>query len=764
MSRPARRFPGLYGPLMRWSLSVGGWSRWDTVLGGVAAVAVAGAAMSDVMKAPWLKLVGVVVAAVVAVALLVVRLGRARVEASAEAVMSDRRLRIPVTVVCEVDPVSIGVERAAQSVLPGGERPRYVSRGVDGAVLEGVTAAALGRGRWLVVVVGPSKVGKSRTLFEGVLAADDILRRSTSGEESLRVVAPIGGDALKALLVPGEGPRWGSGPLVLWLDDLEPFLNEGVTWQTLQEWRGGSRAGSPRIVVATYGGKGSERIAGAMVAGLATTAGEVLQHALEVPLTLTSVLEESTLPDIGVHTAGAGSGARVGMTVADRVAIRQSGLAAFLVAGPALERKLRTGLHAPGEIPCPAGVAVVAVVVDWARCGRTDPISEDLVRQAWPSYLPSAISASDDVFDMALSWAIRAVAGTIALITHSVGFIAYDYVVRLRREDVDAPPPPDVMWNLAISTATPDQVAIVAIIAYEAGRFADAVAAFDIARISARPATAAIASYNQGVVLSELGRGEEAVVLYRRVVRDYADDPAPEMRAQVAKTLVNLGAMLGKSSRLEDELAVYLRVVRDYGDDLTLELRVNVAQALVNRGVVLGELGRGEEAVTVYGQVVQNYADDPAPEMRVQVARALSNLGALLGRSGHIDKAVAVCQRVAQEYGDDPAQEMRAQVAAAITNQGATLGAAGRNDEAVAVYLRVVRDYADDPISELRVQVAKALNNQGAALRNLRRAEEAIAVYRRVVRDYADDPTPELCAEVARALAYQRAALRESEH
>jgi hypothetical protein len=70
------------------------------------------------------------------------------------------------------------------------------------------------------------------------------------------------------------------------------------------------------------------------------------------------------------------------------VAIDRHGLAAYLVAGPALERKLITGRHAPGQDACPEGVAVVYAATDWARCGRTDPISEQTLRQLWPSAAP----------------------------------------------------------------------------------------------------------------------------------------------------------------------------------------------------------------------------------------------------------------------------------------------------------------------------------------------------------------------------------------
>jgi tetratricopeptide (TPR) repeat protein len=692
-------------------------------------VAAAAAGLADPLGAPWLKSAGVVAALVFAVALFVVKAARLRLEKRREQWESDRRLRIPVTPAAEVDPLSIGVERAAQSVLPGGEHPAYLPRGVDTAVREGILAAVEGRGRWLVVMQGPSKVGKSRTLFEGLLAAD----------AKVQVVAPINGDAVKALLVPGQAPRWNPGSKALWLDDLEPFLNDGVTWQTLREWHAGARPDSPRIVLATYGGKGSERIAGSTTAGLATTAGEMLQHALEIPLAATSPSEEANLPDAASD--------------ADRAAIRQSGLAAFLVAGPALERKLRTGLHAPGAAPCPAGAVLVDAVVDWTRCGRTDPISDTLLRQVCPATTPGADFAT------ALAWATNPVAGNIALITHTpTGSTAYDYVVRLRRDNPDTPPPPDPIWTAAITTASPAQANSVAYAAYEAGRLTDAAAALDRARIATTPELAAQASNNYGVVLSELGRGADAVAVYQRVVDDHGDDPSPGVRGQVAKALINRGCLLGELGRGEDELALYQRVVDDYGDDPNPAVRERVAKALFNRGVALGALGRGEDELAVYQRMVDDYGDDPSPVLRELGAKALFNWGHRLGALGRGEDAVAVYQRVVDDYGDDPSPALRAQVAKALVNRGYQLGALGRGEDAVAVYQRVVDDYGDDPSPALRAQVAMALVNRGYRLGELGRGEDAVAMYRRVITDYGGDPG--LSETVRRA----RRAMRVGDH
>ena len=113
-----------------------------------------------------------------------------------------------------------------------------------------------------------SKVGKSRTLFEA-------LRRCALAGQ-LQLVAPVDGDALRSLLDPGQAMPIRAEYAVLWLDDLELFLNDGVTLRTLREWQSG---GPGRIVAATYGGKGSELIAGTAIGGLATIATDVLQHA-----------------------------------------------------------------------------------------------------------------------------------------------------------------------------------------------------------------------------------------------------------------------------------------------------------------------------------------------------------------------------------------------------------------------------------------------------------------------------------------------------
>ncbi len=476
----------------------------------------------------------------------------ARTERRREDTERLRFLRVAIATVDEVDPTMIGVDRAQQAILPGGGVPEYVARAADDQLRRTVAAALEGTSPWIVVVHGPAKVGKSRSLFEAL--------RACAQETAVELVAPVSGEALESLLTPGVGLRLGSGAAVLWLDDLEPFLNSGVTFQSLVAWHGGTVG---RIVAATYGGKGSEALAGTAAAGLATTAAEVLGHAAEIPLEKTNSEE---LGQLGRLVSGS--------QAAD---LERHGLAAYVVAGPALERKLNTGVHGPGDPRCPQGVAVVLAAVDWARCGRTDPITSNVLRALWPSYLSPGFAATDEEWAVGLEWALRPVAGTIGLLQHAGSYRAYDYVVRLVRDKAGMPR--EDCWAAAIETATDAQPLAVGFSAYSYGRSKDAARAFRIASESLVEELAAIGGFNAGVVLGELGRSEEALAAYDEVLARVGDATEPALREQVATALFNRGVRLGALGRSEEELAAYDEVLARFGDATEPALREQVASA-----------------------------------------------------------------------------------------------------------------------------------------------------------------------------------------
>ena len=226
---------------------------------------------------------------------------------------------------------------------------------------------------------------------------------ANSSAASMLMVAPKNGAALRSTLEPGQRVADEKIPAVLWLDDIEPFLNEGVTLTTLEEWRAGNAA---RVVVGTYGGKGSDLIGSDKAHSFLSDTTSVLQYAEKIQLPGTT---DAELQDLGLSNV-------------ERRRFRDMGWPRIWVAGPALESKLVTQRSPGADSPSPAGVALVIAAADWSRCGRTDAISEELLRDLWKAYPMPGLQFSDAEFEMGITWACEPVAGTISLMESTEGF------------------------------------------------------------------------------------------------------------------------------------------------------------------------------------------------------------------------------------------------------------------------------------------------------------------------------------------------------
>jgi hypothetical protein len=181
-------------------LSHSGVSQISCPTGACLAAAAALAALAVPLKLPWLGVAGLVVAAVGAMASLVISTEQARLESKRERAELGRRVKVRVAPITEIDPTLIGVDPAATQTVLGGTVPEYVGREIDAELRGAIEAALSGAGSRMLVVVGASKVGKSRTLFEALSAC--------SVAQRLQLVAPAHGDALRSLL---PGSRWQPG-------------------------------------------------------------------------------------------------------------------------------------------------------------------------------------------------------------------------------------------------------------------------------------------------------------------------------------------------------------------------------------------------------------------------------------------------------------------------------------------------------------------------------------------------------------------------
>ncbi|HXF30283.1 MAG TPA: tetratricopeptide repeat protein [Solirubrobacterales bacterium] len=785
------------------------WLRRGTILASTLGLAAAIGAVGVFLSARWLVGVGVFVALLGAVFRVAGELEAQDRQAAVDRQERDGRTRIPIAGIREVDPTQVGIDRAPpQEILAGGEIPTYLPRGVDGQLDAAIRGALDGTGRWAVIAVGKSKVGKSRALFEAL--------RRQAAETDLELIAPVDYSALKAMLVPGEAPKVSSHGSILWLDDLEPFVDQGMTMQTLEQWH---VRFAPCVVAATFGGKGNMLVKSSSGDTIGTISGEVRRHAQEVHLGVTSAAEISALP--------------ANISADALASIERHGLAAYLVAGPELATKLATRRE-PGEPECPEGSAVVHAAVDWAQAGRTDPISTATLEGIWGDYLPPGSHLTENGFETGLRWALKPVAGSIALLEEVDGYRAYDYVVELVKQRPEIHSHQDSVWGPALKDASDVQALAVGLAAFGQGRFEDSERAYRKATESSRPFLAALARVNLGIVLGEMGRIEEEEAIYDEVAAQFADAEDPALRGQAVAALFDKGVALGQRDELEASIGVYRDVGERFGDDRDPEIRRKVGMATVNMGVAHSRLGRHEEALAVfeelleridgvdpglpehvvialfgkgneladldrsaeaavayqevvdrfgdlddeavrehvskalfnkalrlsdlgllddeiaaYREIMTRFSDAEAPMLRGQVVRAWASIAVVLAEQGRRDEAIHQAEELIARFGDSEEPEVQEPLARAFFNYGVDLSELDRHEEATAAYGEVVDRFADSEDRELRYVVAMALNNRSVSLNRLDRRDEAVAACEETVRRFGDANEPRLKEQVA---------------
>jgi tetratricopeptide (TPR) repeat protein/energy-coupling factor transporter ATP-binding protein EcfA2 len=696
-------------------------------LGGLALI-VAGVASSTswIMAGGAALLVATVGAAVLAG---VHRVGLERVR---RGIGQERTTRVPVQSVSKVNPLEVGIDPTAEKLSGGGNLYPYLGRKVDKELLDAMHKGLAGEGPWIVVVTGSSKVGKSRTLFEA-------LRRCV-GYRDVDLVAPVNGGALQQLAAERRVLTETGRPAVLWLDDLEPFLSQGMTLQTLRDWH---RSVGEGLVVATYRGGGSDLRASGPGA-LATIAAEVLAHAREIQMQPTDAPELTP--------------ARKQLPTNAIGAIEEHGLGAYLVAVPALVQKLETARHSSIDPDCPEGAAVIYAAIDWARCGRCDPIPQETLHELWPNYLRAELRATEAGFEAGLAWALRPVVGTIALLEHQqYGYRPHSYAVQFVADERASAPPQEAAWVGAINGAIGAQALNVGISASLHGSHRNALTAFQWATESPSTEITAIAKFNLGVTLSQLNRPADAIAVYDEVIEEHGGNTA--LLEQVARAMVNKGFALVKLERHREAIAVYEEVLRRFGDASEIGLREQAAAALVNQGIALTEVGDLERAIATFDLVQQRFGEAPEEGLREQVATALINKGMTLNETDRPDAAIAVYDEVSDRYANAPEAALQRLVAEALSNSGAALAALGRQEDAIATYGQVVDRYAEAPDQGLSRLAGPAMYSIALTLATLGREQEAIAVFDDVTSRYIDSFDSELRELAERALTGKSLAL-----
>jgi Flp pilus assembly protein TadD len=587
----------------------------------VAGAIVAAAALLELFTKQWLISAGVValgfVGAVAGVVLYVVQHSRKEQE-DAESLLHGAPQRVRERVP-GAGMYKLGVENEAPGVLDHAlsdtsPHAPYAWRNADEAVAQRLKDAAGEPRASMIVLGGPSKAGKTRTALE-VLA-----RVLPDGW----VLVPADRERLATLASRPAPSDCRDGVIVIWLDDIEPWivpesadaagnaacgLNHAVL-QKLDLWE------RPVVVYATAFGKGARQTEG----DYADIVGSFIDaHA---PILLEPWLNDEEQARLEASEDFTPEGA-------ERIA--EEGIGPYMI----LARTLRARLDSTES---PAGVALTRAAIDARRCGLLDPLDRQALESLATNYPGHAVSQTER--DAALAWAHTPIYGDVAMLSGAERYAPYDYLVRSQEERHREIPPG--VWRAVVEeyTTNDSDVVEVGYAAWTAGQSELAERAWSRGAEHGN----GLAAYNLGVLLEERGDLEEAEAAYRR-----ADQRG------VAAGAHNRGVLLQERGDLEEAEAAYRRA--DQRGD---------AAGANNLGVLLKERGDLEEAEDAYSR-----ADERG------VAAGAHNLGVLLQERGDLEEAEAAYRR-ADQHGD----------AAGANNLGVLLYERGDLEEAEAAWRR----------------------------------------------------------------------------
>ena len=545
----------------------------------------------------------------------------------------------------ELDPYTLGAT-VSEHGRPGtyGQRDQYVARTKDESL-----AAALCPGH-MVVLVGPSKAGKTRTAFE-------VLRRHDRWRDAL-LAAPEPQSASQLAEHPAINNR---EPLVIWLDDLQRFLPPAGDLSQAAISRLLDRPG-PTLLLASLRTEQRELLRG--------PAGELTRE-------VRVILDSAVTIDLDSTREDPGEQARAEAAY-PQVKFRHQGLAEILAGAPELLRRYRDAAAAE-----PVLHVMLQTCIDWVRCGLPWPISEaellaftrDTLAEARPDLDPH-----DTELVQALRSARKPFAGggqvallrTYRLPGRFTGYEPFDYLVAAddSQGDSRARPVTETTWRRFLDHAAGEDLSYIGAAAYQRDNLQVAVAAL-------RRAPAEVAEDHPGRagMLSNLG-----IALNARFERD-GDTAALDEAIDATREAVS-ATPAGHPNR-----ALYLS---------------NLGIALHTRYEFAGDLANLDEAVARSGEAVSaTPADHPN--------RALyqSNLGIALytrfERSGYtadLDASIDLTrQAVARTPQDHPSRAgMLSNLGIALDARFERVGDTADLDEAInATREAVSATPTDDP-------------------------------------------------------------------
>lgn len=595
--------------------------------------------------------------------------------------LMDRLLAVPplrrghLPMIAEVNPYD--TLRVSRSNYVG--QDPYVLRPAVDASLDDALSDPSSR---LILLIGDSKAGKSRTAYEAA-------RRMGP---TVRLIAPRPG-ALVDLLNLDPPLDTGPGRAVLWLDDLERYFGEASSLDSALLDRMGRDLPNVVALGTMTTNRYHERRSSEEDIGRA--ARQVLDRAivarLAVELTQTEQAEAERLYPRESFDADRGIG-------------RQ------LVAAWEAEQ-----LYADSPTVSVVGWSVVQAAIDWRRAGLTRPVPASLLRELSLSYLPNRGEHAryrDTDYAEGLRWAEEQPTGSpvklVEFISDEPGgsYEPFDYLVEYAdRQDSDTYRSiPASTWEILIHRVSPGELLNLAVAADKRGEQAVEERAFRAAAESRDPLTEPWAWLALSSILEDRNDLNAAQEVLERTID--LGDPSVTPMAQV-----NLGALLNDKGDKQSARILYQRASDSNHPAATPSATMNLAFCAEEQGNV-------REAEDAYTRAM-SYGD------REIVAWSAFRLGLLKEKCGDVESARLNYEKAIDHIDLEGGAAAAGALGNLLVAQGDDLGARTAYQQALGSGHKDVVAYA-----------AQALGD----LLELDDSHEAQALYQRAIDSGVDEP------------------------
>lgn len=298
----------------------------------------------------------------------------------------------------------------------------YIHRRADRPLHSAVNDRANGRDSRAFILVGHPMTGKSRTLLETVRNHPDLV--------AAPLLAPRVDADLDQIVLIARQMAAAHARVVVWLDDIHRYT--GMRRAVLRNLQS-----SPGVIVCGTLRSDEEAKLQEQTGAFSFLAEEAELHAHA----------EWTPEDIEALPATTPAVIRDGLRDGQP-------LGHILGAAQELLRRLSTGRAAQQ--------ALVHLIADWPRTGRTTPLVEADARVLYSTYLSARDSTiwadltdddQDEQWVDTLNWARRPVAGAVPLVVRTRAGLTSDPFLSGHR-DTHADPPPTQLWEYALTSVT----------------------------------------------------------------------------------------------------------------------------------------------------------------------------------------------------------------------------------------------------------------------------------------------------------------------